>query len=69
MKADPKVKRNGNCVVCNQPRRPERSKVYGKDAALNDPFCSMLCCRLWHDEPLPKYDGSEDPDWPKEKAA
>lgn len=40
-KADPKVRRDGRCVVCKGVRPPLAKSS-------KDPFCSATCCRDWH---------------------
>lgn len=50
---DPSVREDGNCFVCLKPRRPERSMRYAGDVAVLDPFCSNICARGWHENPLP----------------
>ncbi len=42
---DPAVPDDGACAKCGKPRRPERSKRYGRAAAELDPFCSTECAR------------------------
>ncbi len=51
MKADPKVRKDGKCAVCKQPRRPERSRKYAPGIADADPFCDVKCARLFHGQP------------------
>lgn len=50
---DPPVRGDGLCVVCEKPRKPERSRQYGGIEAERDPFCSVTCCREWHKNPVP----------------
>lgn len=50
---DPPARPDGLCVVCLQPRRPERSRRYARDIAEREPFCSTDCARAWHTNPLP----------------
>lgn len=44
----PVPKQDSPCAQCGGDRRPERSRSYGKDAALSDPFCSRGCCEKWY---------------------
>lgn len=44
----PVAKPESACIQCGRDRHPERSRSYGKDAALADPFCSRVCCEKWH---------------------
>jgi hypothetical protein len=46
-RAEPKVRRDGLCVVCRGPRYPERSRKYGKTVAELDPFCSTECAKSY----------------------
>lgn len=48
MRPDPPIPPGGGCAQCGQPRRPERSAKYAKDAAMRDPFCSRDCAEEWH---------------------
>lgn len=47
VKPDPRVRRDGLCVVCRQPRSPAQGRYAGVTAAL-DPFCSTACCKHYH---------------------
>lgn len=42
MKKEPKVRRDGRCVVCKKPRNAI-TKAY------DDPFCSTACCHQYHE--------------------
>jgi hypothetical protein len=50
---DPPVPADGSCYVCGKPRHPERSKRYAPGIAALDPFCSNMCCRAYHMNPVP----------------
>lgn len=50
---DPPVREDGKCVVCLKDRKPERSKRYAGITAELDPFCSNICARAWHENPIP----------------
>lgn len=54
MRPDPPIRKDGLCVVCWKPRKPERSAKYGQGEADLDPFCSSPCCRVWHGTTLPE---------------
>lgn len=56
MIADPPVRRDGLCVQCGKPRRMPRPQR-GIDASVYalDPYCSSLCARAWHNNPLPSH--------------
>lgn len=45
VKADPDVRKDGLCAHpdCGQPRKSEKTIDH------DDPFCSVECCRDWHD--------------------
>lgn len=43
-KSDPRVRKDGKCVVCKK-ARPDLAVFY------DCPFCSATCCRLWHKVP------------------
>lgn len=46
-KRDPRLRKDGKCVVCRKPI--EVSPRKGLNPALYiDPFCSGLCAREWH---------------------
>lgn len=47
MTPDPPVPADGLCVVCGGERKQPKKRLYA-DAAAGDPFCSSVCCRLWH---------------------
>lgn len=67
MKSDPPVRKDGRCWDCQEPRRPERSRKYGKAAAELDPFCSVECARRYHGTSLPENMASGRPaQFPKE---
>ena len=65
MKADPRVRRSGNCAQCGKPRTMPKHQQKGIDPGVyaKDPFCSSVCARAWHESPLskqgPGYDMSE----------
>jgi hypothetical protein len=65
MTADPPVRTDGRCVVCDKPRSPWRSKRYGKLEAERDPFCSSTCCRVWHGVSLRATPSTSGPTSPK----
>lgn len=47
IKPDPKIRKDGLCVVCEKPI--EVSPRKGINPALYlDPFCSGTCARVWH---------------------
>ena len=62
MKEDPKVRRDGRCALPGCTNRlavmTERHRRYGGDVLLIEPFCSTDCCRVWHDNPRPRYGSS-----------
>lgn len=48
MKPDPRLRRDGLCSVCRQPR-PVPAKTYaGRLQHQRDPFCSMQCAVSYH---------------------
>ncbi len=53
MTCDPQVPADGTCAQCGKPRRPERSRTYGKQAAEIDPFCSTECAKEHHHVTIP----------------
>lgn len=52
MTADPPVRTDGRCHVCLGPRKIKPKQRHGLEAQL-DPFCSNVCCRAYHANPLP----------------
>lgn len=52
VRADPPVRRSGNCAQCGKPRNPRWNKYSGEEA-IRDPFCSTGCARTWHGVELP----------------
>ena len=49
----PPVRADGRCAVCRGARNIRRSGKYGLDKhgrriAASDPFCSTVCCRIYH---------------------
>lgn len=46
---DPKVRADGMCAQCRKPRRSDVSAQ-----VLLDPFCTSVCCRVWHECALPE---------------
>lgn len=56
MSADPKVCKDGRCAQCGGPRKMPKPQR-GIDASVYalDPFCSSLCARAWHGNPLPTH--------------
>lgn len=50
---DPPVRPDGLCATCLRERKHAKPNKYSGDQAVNDPFCSTACCRVWHDNPLP----------------
>lgn len=49
MRRDPLVRKDGKCAKCRKKRALAVKSPYGGDQAINDPFCSTVCCREWHD--------------------
>ena len=67
LKPDPPVRKDGLCAQCKGPRNPERSRLYGKHHAEFDPFCSNLCARAFHGNPLPQQSFGPTPLTPSER--
>jgi hypothetical protein len=61
MRPDPKVRPDGKCANpgCDNMRKPERSRRYGKAAAELDPFCSTVCAKAWHDVDVQTLGGAK----------
>jgi hypothetical protein len=52
VKADPRVRRSGNCAQCGKPRKIPKPQ-HGVDPSVyeRDPFCASDCARAWHGNP------------------
>lgn len=49
LKLDPPSRPDGRCVVCRKERKvTEKARKYAGAQLDMDPFCSTVCCRLWH---------------------
>lgn len=48
---DPRVRKDGLCANCKQPRKHAKWNRYSGHQPIGDPFCSSTCCRAWHDAP------------------
>ena len=54
MAADPPVRDDGCCIVCEKPRTiTKQVRRYAGVQIDSDPFCSSRCCREWHGTALP----------------
>lgn len=52
MKAEPKIPKNGLCIVCKKPLVP--IKRYG--AGAEDAFCSTVCCKTYFGVPTTTFE-------------
>lgn len=54
IRKDPPVRQDGRCYVCKKPRVVPASRQKGVpiDVYLQDPFCSNMCARTYHDAPM-----------------
>jgi hypothetical protein len=59
MKKDPRVRKDGKCYVCKKPRRLPKALQKGVPVQMYelDPFCSSVCARVYHANPLPSLTG------------
>ena len=64
MKADPRVRKDNLCAQCGKPRKMPKNRQKGVDPTVyaRDPFCSSVCARAWHDNPLSPLGPGYDPD-------
>lgn len=48
LKVEPKVRKDGLCVVCKGERKFGRQKGIAEETYLRDPFCSSDCARTYY---------------------
>ncbi len=48
MRPDPPLNPDGTCAHCGRERKNAVWSKYGGNSAIEDPFCSTVCCRKWH---------------------
>ena len=66
MKRDPKVRKDGLCARrgCTKPLQKitERHRRYGGALLEFEPFCSSVCCRIYHGTTLAGLKNEPDED-------
>jgi hypothetical protein len=57
VRKEPKVRKDGKCVVCRKERRMPKTHHSSISMAVYelDPFCSSTCCRAWYGAPVPSF--------------
>jgi hypothetical protein len=55
MRRDPRVRKDGHCAQCKGERTIPRThhKDISVGVYLADPFCSAICARTFHNNPIP----------------